>query len=365
MKLTIIGKTRQYLQGKLTLAIESGNLRLSQRIQCIRLISLNLPLEEIASLFNKTERTIQNWFKLYLSKGYDGLKYKRPSGRRGQLKKKEKQQLKELILKGPEENGYKSGVWTAAMIQELIFNHFEVSYKVGYIPQLLRGIGLSHKKVQTVCYKADKEKQRQWVEERLPNLMRKAIREGAKILWQDEVTFQIHVDNGYSWGERGKLLESAISLERTKQKVYGVIELLSGQLTYSFSKKKYADGDEFLGYLKYLLTRYKGTKIYVIIDNGPIHQGAQITRFLEAHREHIELERLPTYSPKFNPIEKLWKKMKNKSFHNRYFKDKKMLLKTLRNCLKYYQENADLITSVMKKWRQMYQAIEKTMIKGT
>jgi transposase len=225
-------------------------------------------------------------------------------------------------------------------------------------------MGLSHKKAQTVCYKADPQEQRKWVTERLPRLMKKAITEGAKILWQDEATFQIWVGNGYSWGERGKELEAAISLDKGKQKIYGVIELQSGKLTYSFSKKKHGDGHEFLDYLKYLLTRYKGTKIYVVIDNGPIHQGTQITQFLKENQDRIELERLPAYSPKFNPIEKVWKKMKNKSFHNRYFKNEKMLIKTLRNCLKYYQENVDQVLSVMKKWRKLYQQIEKSMVQG-
>ena len=51
---------------------------------------------------------------------FGNTKNKKSPGRKNKLKKNQKTELKEMILEGPEKNGYKTGIWTAAIIQELI-----------------------------------------------------------------------------------------------------------------------------------------------------------------------------------------------------------------------------------------------------
>ena len=41
--------------------------------------------------------------------------------------------------------------------------------------------------------------------------------------------------------------------------------------------------------------------------------------FIEAHAERITQYKLPPYSPDFNPIEKLWRRVKSKETHLQYF----------------------------------------------
>ena len=83
-------------------------------------------------------------------------------------------------------------------------------------------------------------------------------------------------------------------------------------------------------YLKYIVSKYIAQKVYLVIDNGPIHKSAKITKYLEENNNKIELVRLPAYSPILNPIEKLWKKLKQKDMNNRYFKNEEEFISTLR-----------------------------------
>ena len=41
--------------------------------------------------------------------------------------------------------------------------------------------------------------------------------------------------------------------------------------------------------------------------------------FFETHKGRLTIEQLPAYSPDFNPIEQLWKKVKKEATHLKYF----------------------------------------------
>lgn len=190
-------------------------------------------------------------------------------------------------------------------------------------------------------------------------LSEKAIKEGAAILFQDESTFMLWSGAAYSWGERGKKLFASVNMSNAVKKVFGAIELTTGKLTYQFTDR--ANSTTFLKYLKYLVSRYKGWKVYLVIDNGPAHKSAAIKKFLEANNDHIELVRLPSYSPKFNPIEKVWKLLKQKDMHNRYFKNEAEFISTLRYGLMKIQDAPEQVLSVMQKWINVYNRIKSSI----
>jgi transposase len=48
----------------------------------------------------------------------------------------------------------------------------------------------------------------------------------------------------------------------------------------------------------------------LIQDKALYHRGAKMKAFFEENKARITVFQLPSYSPDFNPIEKLWKKIK-------------------------------------------------------
>jgi len=77
-------------------------------------------------------------------------------------------------------------------------------------------------------------------------------------------------------------------------------------------------------------------RVVLIIDNAPWHRGPSVNEALRDNG-HLELYRLPSYSPCLNVIERFWKKLRRRSTHNRLFDTLADLKKSIRNGLRYFQ----------------------------
>ena len=72
----------------------------------------------------------------------------------------------------------------------------------------------------------------------------------------------------------------------------------------------------------------------ILIHDGARYHTSKATRtFLEQHKERLTVYQLPSYSPDYNPIEDLWKKVKTHATHNRYFAEFVMLVNSVDQAL--------------------------------
>jgi hypothetical protein len=77
-------------------------------------------------------------------------------------------------------------------------------------------------------------------------------------------------------------------------------------------------------------------RVVLVIDNAPWHRGQPVDEALAAN-PHLEFYRLPSYSPKLNPIERFWKVLRRRATHNRLFEALADLKASVRNSLRYFQ----------------------------
>ncbi len=73
-------------------------------------------------------------------------------------------------------------------------------------------------------------------------------------------------------------------------------------------------------------------RVVLVIDNAPWHKGAMVTTWLK-HLPHLELYRLPSYSPQLQVIERFWKILRRRATHNRLFTAVVALKRALRTRL--------------------------------
>jgi transposase len=59
--------------------------------------------------------------------------------------------------------------------------------------------------------------------------------------------------------------------------------------------------------------------IFLIQDGAQSHTSAETKAFFVQQTARLQVVQLPTYAPDYNPIEKLWKKMKQQETHLHYF----------------------------------------------
>jgi len=63
---------------------------------------------------------------------------------------------------------------------------------------------------------------------------------------------------------------------------------------------------EFTVFLDQISMQAKGKTVAIILDNASFHKSRQVQEYLAAN-SLVKLLYLPTYSPEYNPIERIWK----------------------------------------------------------
>jgi len=95
----------------------------------------------------------------------------------------------------------------------------------------------------------------------------------------------------------------------------------------------------FIKHLDAVARRYpcdRHPQVVVVIDNAPWHRGKAVRQVLERHA-HLQLYRLPSYSPELSPIERFWKVLRRRATHNRQFGELPRLQRSVANSVRYYQ----------------------------
>lgn len=105
----------------------------------------------------------------------------------------------------------------------------------------------------------------------------------------------------------------------------------------------------FAGHLRDVARAYPPSRcprVVLVIDNAPWHRGGPVAAAL-ADNPHLELYRLPSYSPRLAVIERLWKVLRRRATHNRLFDTLADLKASLRNSLRYFQTVRSRIMSLI------------------
>jgi transposase len=67
---------------------------------------------------------------------------------------------------------------------------------------------------------------------------------------------------------------------------------------------------------------------------------------------HVQLYRLPSYSPQLNVIERFWRRLRRRATHNRLFTSMAGLRATLRNNISYFQTMRQKVLSLIESPRK-------------
>ena len=223
----------------------------------------------------------------------------------------------QLIKEGPEKLGFPGSCWRTPMLQHLIKERFGVFYSVKYLSEYLKSLGFSYQKAKFVADKADVDKRLTWLNETWPKIMETANQKNAHVLFGDEASFPQWGSLSYTWATIGKQPTVKTSGSRRGYKVFGLIDYFTGKF-FSKGHEGKLNGVSYVEFLKEVLSKTR-KHIILIQDGAPYHKSAYVKEFFKENSHRITVFQLPSYSPDFNPIEKLWKKIKEKGTHLSYF----------------------------------------------
>ena len=98
-----------------------------------------------------------------------------------------------------------------------------------------------------------------------------------------------------------------------------------------------------------------GKPVIITIDNAPWHQEPAIAQVLATH-QHLQLYRLPSYSPQLNLIERFWRVLRRRATHNLLFTSMRELRTALRASLCYFQTMRHKVRSLIHSPRKKKEA---------
>nr|WP_235468544.1 MULTISPECIES: transposase [Geobacillus] len=78
-----------------------------------------------------------------------------------------------------------------------------------------------------------------------------------------------------------------------------------------------------------------------LLDNARIHHARMVKEFLREEGPCFHFLYLPPYSPQLNPIERLWKWLKDTVFANAFHKDRHEILQAVQRFVHSIQERLE------------------------
>ncbi len=170
-----------------------------------------------------------------------------------------------------------------------------------------------------------------------PAILRAARRQGALLLFGDEASFAQWGSLGYTWALRGQQPLVRTCGRRTGDKVFGLLDYFSGRLfTHGHDGRFTAER-----YCAFLATVLAATdRPLVLVQDGARYHTAKDTQaFCAAHAARLTVHQLPAYSPDYNPIEHLWRNVKRRNTHNRYFPTFATLTEAVDTALAHFRDH--------------------------
>ena len=353
MNIRFTKRTIDRLHRELNTARGLNNFRLFKITKSILMFAEGESMSNIAKLFSVSTKTVYNWLCRFLVERFLWLvgHHYQGRGRKSKLSKEQKKELYDLICDGPEKSDFDCGIWTSGMIAQLVLKKFKVIYSPRYLCQLLKQMGLSYQKAAFESDHLDEEKRREWREVRWPAILKEAKEKNAMILFGDEVSFAQWGSLSRTWAPRGKQPKIKTTGKRKGMKVFGVIGFFEGEFHYMETPEKF-NAQTYVQFLERVVSQYQCPVI--LIEDGARYHNGPVARDFKEHMEaegKLFIHRLPSYSPDYNPIEKLWRKTKRDATHCKYFPTFDALRSAVFTAFEKYMRDATKVIAVMKKLR--------------
>lgn len=336
--------------------------KVRDRIQVVRLAARGRPHKDIADDLAITPRSVQRWLNAYLDRGLDGLRPGKAKGRQPAIPADRADVIRQWVIAGPAACGLDRANWTYAELADHLFKTHGIRASRSAMQRFCKKLGVRVYRPTYRYLRGDPAKQAQ-ARHDIAELKKKAADNELVLLSQDEARFPMVPTLAATLGVKGH--RPLVGTRDCKDLLYvfGVANLTTAVLhsntLESPARAKKTTGqsktrrmqEAFAGHIRHIGRLYpqeRHRRVVVLMDNAPWHRGALLAAAL-AENPHIELKRLPSYSPQLNPIERLWKALRRRATHNRLFDSIKDLKRSVRASLCYFQTMRQRVASILEQ----------------
>ena len=275
------------------------NRRSYVRLCALRALLLGQTRATVCQLFHRSDRTLRLWIECFNRGGIDALITRPKPGRPRKVKLERVRDLLVPVLENPALAGqvHWTGVKVHGYLQE------QLSLELGYRTTIrwLHELNF-HLRVPQAWPERQNQEQRQQFRRELEQWCKDPTVE----LWfSDECGVEGDPRPRRRWVQPGKPRTVPYLGDHLRQNVIGAVAPQSGQLFSLIVDGVDTDVFQFfLDEMAKTVPKKEGVRQLLILDNASWHKAARL------NWHHFEPRYLPGYSPDFNPIERLWLRLK-------------------------------------------------------
>lgn len=191
---------------------------------------------------------------------------------------------------------------------------WSIVYSVPGMRNWLQRQGFSYKKPALVPGKANGQQQREWLTEY--EKLKQSLPADETICFMDGVHPTHNVQPAYGWIQKGVRKEIPSNSGRSRINLSGVIDVIDHKILVQ--EDKMLNAEATISFFRKIEEAYpEKNGVHVFCDNARYYRNKAVTEYLKTSK--IRLHFLPPYSPNLNPIERLWKWMKERVIYNTYY----------------------------------------------
>jgi len=287
--------------------------RVSERAHFVLLSAQGKRVAEIATLMGYSLPTVYVWLERYQASGVAGLDDEPRSGR----------PLVEPYLTAivqaqasqpPPNSGYLATTWTVGGLLGHLKRRFKVVVSGSTLRRALDRAGFTWGRPKLVLPTGKDPA----AEAKLTRLNTVLADPAATIIAEDESDLHLLPVLRAMWHRRNEQPQIPTPGQNRKRPIFGAVNLRTGAWHYQLTTAKRSL--EFIVLLESLLLAYATGMIYVLVDNASIHTSKAVQAWLIANPRR-QLVYLPAYAGhQYNPIEKVWWKLKGTIAADRCYK---------------------------------------------
>ena len=144
-----------------------------RRLRAITLLEQGLQPVEVAARVGVDRRSVRRWKAAHRRGGAQGLRAKPAAGRPPKLARAHRRRLEKILLRGAQDAGFPTELWTCPRIARVIRERFAVEYHVDHVCRLLRAMGWSVQRPVRVASERDEAQIQQWLKRDWPYAKKK------------------------------------------------------------------------------------------------------------------------------------------------------------------------------------------------
>lgn len=268
---------------------------------------------DIAVALDASEGAVSRWLATARRGGPDALRSHPGPGPSARLTPDRLRLLPDFLWHGAEAYGFRGDVWTCERVAGVIGEEFGITYSKSQVSRLLKRLGWTPQIPITRALQRDEELIGRWRDGSWPALKEKARRERRTLVFVDESGFYLLPGVVKTYAPTGRT--PVIDEWQTRDHLSVMGGVTPQGEVYSLVRPTSLNGLHAIEFLVHL-GRLGADRLLVVWDGSPIHRRAEVKAFVAEAGGAIHLEPLPPYAPDLNPVEWLWRQMKEVEMRN-------------------------------------------------